>query len=76
MSALRDYLAATGQSMTAFAERVGVSRPHLSQIADFRCKPSLDVAYAITMATGGVISMAYWIEASPHNTHTKEGEPK
>ena len=46
---------------TAFAARVGISRAYLSQIMSGRKVPSLRVAAAISKATGGVISVTYWL---------------
>lgn len=55
---LKDYIAATGDTLTAFAARIGVSRRTLSRIIARERAPRPEIARRIVEATGGAVSMA------------------
>lgn len=57
----RDYLKSSGQSMTKFADRVGLSQSYLSELSSGRKTPSLETAYDIFTASGGKIPLTYWL---------------
>ena len=47
-----DYLEQTGKTQGYLAERLGVSRSHVSLIADRKRQPPLDLALKIVRVTG------------------------
>lgn len=55
---LREYIGASGDSLSAFAERVGLSRRTLSRIISDERAPQPDIARRIVEATGGSVPFA------------------
>ena len=55
---LLDHLKATDEGVTAFADRIKVSRNTIRKIAYRQRQPSLELANVITAATGGNVTHA------------------
>jgi DNA-binding transcriptional regulator YdaS (Cro superfamily) len=53
---LNEYLAENNMTMTAFAARVGVSRPAVSYWLCGKTRPAAPVAARIRQATGGKVT--------------------
>lgn len=64
MMDLSTYLAATGTSQRAFAEKVGISPSFLNEIIQGAKAPSLAVALKIVDAADGSVSMSSLLRAS------------
>lgn len=62
MENFKTYLASTNQTISSFADSLGVSRSFMSEIVSGKKNPSLDMACNIFVATGQKIDMAYWAE--------------
>lgn len=60
MMDLNTYLATTGTSQRAFAEKVGISPSFLSEILNGPKEPGLDTAQKIEAATGGAVKPNAW----------------
>ena len=60
MMTLADYLESTGETVSAFAERVRLSRVSVSRIKGGRQRPSWDAAQRIAIATGGRVPVESW----------------
>jgi len=65
MNDFRNYLKSTEQTLRSFAERIGISQSYLSELSDGKKTPSLQVAHDISVATGGVIGVTYWLNLAP-----------
>ena len=50
------YLAETGESQRAFAQRIGTTDANMSRIATGKARPSAELAEKIEAATGGKIT--------------------
>lgn len=61
MTKLHQYLKDTGQTFQQFADRIGISRSYLADFATFKRTPNLRIAYDISVATGYLIPLEYWI---------------
>lgn len=64
MMDLKTYLAATGTSQRAFAEKVGIAPSFLNEILRGTKAPSLAVALKICEAAGGSVPVASLVKAS------------
>ncbi len=53
---LQDYITQSGLTDAQFAERVGVSQPHINKIRRGVVSPSLSVAERIMEATNGKVT--------------------
>lgn len=62
MSTFRKYLKDTRQTLKSFATRMGYSGSYLSEIASGKKLPNLRLAHDISVATGGLVSMASWVK--------------
>ena len=66
MTVLAEYVKsarATGEVQAKVAERFGISRSYLSEIASGAKEPSLRVAFRIERATEGAVPASSWAEA-------------
>jgi transcriptional regulator with XRE-family HTH domain len=64
MMDLSTYLAQTGTSQRAFAEKVGISPSFLNEIVQGTKAPSLAVAIKIAEAADGAVSMASLVKGA------------
>jgi transcriptional regulator with XRE-family HTH domain len=60
MMDLKTYLAETGTSQRAFAEKVGVSPSFLNEILRTDKEPGLETAQRIATATDGAVAVSAW----------------
>lgn len=60
MMDLKTYLATTGTSQRAFAERAGISPSFLNEVLKETKEPGLEMAQKIASATEGAVSLAAW----------------
>ena len=60
MMDLKTYLAETGTSQRAFAEKAGLSPSFLNEMLQGTKEPGLDTAQRIASATDGAVSLAAW----------------
>lgn len=60
MMDLKTYLAKTGTSQRAFAERAGISPSFLNEVLRTTKEPGLEMAQKIAAATDGAVSLAAW----------------
>ena len=72
-------ITSSGETRTAWAERLGVSKSYLSDLLNGNRQPSLDVAVRIERLTNGAVPAASWIalpEAipapAPSDPHEKD----
>lgn len=56
------YLKQSGQTIGTFARKIGKSPSFLSEIASGKKIPSLKTAKAISVGTGGAISVTHWVD--------------
>jgi transcriptional regulator with XRE-family HTH domain len=68
---LRDIIIQSGQSQTAWAERLGISKSYLSSILSGKRRPALDLAVSIQRATNDQVLATSWISL-PEDTHEKD----
>lgn len=61
MAKLREHLKEKRITQRAFADRVGVSKAYMSEIASGLKVPSLEVAVRIQRATDGDVAVESWI---------------
>jgi transcriptional regulator with XRE-family HTH domain len=61
MEQLATHLKAAGTKRNEFARIVGISAPYLTQILSGLKRPSLDLAFRIETATGGVVPASCWV---------------
>ena len=66
MDRIRAYLTETGRTQRALAAQLGISPSHLSEIVSGRKRPSLDVAFDIERATGGMVPVQSWGPTHPY----------
>jgi transcriptional regulator with XRE-family HTH domain len=71
MTTLKQHLKDQGQSLSAFAKRIGVSPSHMSEIASGKKDPSFKLARAIYTETGGEIDLPFWIDLA----NRRESDP-
>lgn len=64
MCNLSEYLRRTGQTHEAFAKMVGVSRAHLTKIANGAAHPSRALMLRIEKATNGAVPVLAWFPTS------------
>lgn len=57
---VREYQAATGQSIEGAAERLDLSRPFLAQLLGGTRKPGHDTLEKIKLRTGGRVTADSW----------------
>lgn len=57
---ITDWLKENIVSRAALAERLGVSRGYMSDLANGNKKPSLEIAMRIHLATGGEVTLESW----------------
>ncbi|MCW2763364.1 MAG: hypothetical protein JWR85_3565 [Marmoricola sp.] len=62
---LLDHLAATGERVPEFADRIGEARNTIRKIAYRQRQPSLDLAVKIAAFTGGAVEAADMVIPSP-----------
>lgn len=60
MMDLKTYLAETGTSQRAFAERVGLSASFVNEMLQGTKEPRLDTAQKIAAATDGAVALSAW----------------
>lgn len=60
MMDLSTYLAATGTSQRAFAEKVGISPSFLNELLRTEKEPGLETAQKIATATDGTVPLEAW----------------
>jgi transcriptional regulator with XRE-family HTH domain len=63
MMTLSTYLASTGETQAAFAERIGIKPPHMSLILSGARLPSIIVAGRIERETGGKVPASSWVSS-------------
>ena len=56
------FLADEKTNVSQFAKRVPIGPSYMSEIANGRKKPSLEMACAISRATGRKLSAEYWLD--------------
>ena len=60
MMTLKTYLADTGTSQRAFAEKVGLSPSFVNEMLQGTKEPGLDTAQRIAAATDGAVALSSW----------------
>lgn len=58
-----EFITTSGETRSAWAARLGISRSYLSDILNGNRKPGLELAVRIERATGGEVPAAIWV---PH----------
>lgn len=61
----KEIIIQSGQSQTAWAERLGISKSYLSAILSGKRQPALDLAVRIQRATDDKVLATSWIAAAP-----------
>lgn len=61
MMNLAQYLESTGETVAAFAVRVGLNRVSVSRLKHGHQRPSWETAERIAEATGGAVPVTAWI---------------
>ena len=56
-----DLIRSSGETRSAWAQRLGISKGYLSDLLNGKRIPSLDVAVAIQRATDGKIAADSWV---------------
>lgn len=56
-----EYIRTSGHNRAAWADRLGISRPYLSDILNGNKVPSLELAARIERATDGAVMAASWV---------------
>lgn len=65
MPMFADFINQSGETQTAWAARLGVSKSYLSDLLGGKRRPSLDLAFRIERATGGAVPAAVWVQTAP-----------
>lgn len=60
MMTLAEYLHSTGETVSAFAERISLDRVSVSRLKNGRQRPSWKTAERIAEATGGRVPVEAW----------------
>lgn len=58
------YLNASGVKRTVFAEKLGISKSHMTELCQGKKKPGRELAFRIEAATVGVVAASTWSEAA------------
>jgi len=58
---LKAHIDSSGLTRAAWAKRLGVSEPYLSQLINRRKTPSLEIAGRIERETGGAVPAMSWL---------------
>jgi transcriptional regulator with XRE-family HTH domain len=66
-----EFIRNSGETRSAWAERLGISKSFLSDLLNQNRLPSLDLAVRIERATGGVVLASGWIK-DPANPPTPD----
>jgi DNA-binding XRE family transcriptional regulator len=76
MTKLREHLATTGTRQSDLAEKVGVSRPYMSQLVGGTKMPGLELAIKIEAATDGAVTVRSWLKSQrrPTPVHAERSE--
>lgn len=61
MDLLDQHIRSLGLTRSAFARRLGISAPYLTQILTGAKRPGLELAVAIERETGGAVPATAWI---------------
>ena len=61
MTQLLAHLTTTGETQSALAKRLGISRSHMNELAAGIKGPSLELAFAIERATMGAVPASSWV---------------
>ena len=56
-----DFINNSGETQTAWAGRLGISKSHLSEIIGGKKLPSLELAGRIEHESGGAVPMTSWV---------------
>ena len=64
---LGDFIKRSGETQTAWAERLGIGRGYLSDLLASKKLPSLALASRIERATGGAVPASSWIADDREN---------
>lgn len=59
---LQQYLEEAGLNQEAFAKRIGRTQVTVSRLCSGSARPSLDLAFIVERATGGVVKAASWVD--------------
>lgn len=62
---LQDYLVQFGIKQQALAEKLGISRSHISELANGQALPSLKLARDIELQTEGHVALQDWVPVPP-----------
>lgn len=74
MMDLSTYLADTGTSQRAFAERVGISPSFLNELLRTDKEPGLETAQKIAAETGGAVPLTAWPKLAAVVAAAREAE--
>lgn len=74
MTDFKLYLKLTGQTLTSFSQKLGISDNYLSLMASGSRPMKCQMAYDIEVLTGGFIPMSYW--ANKDRPHLADGVVK
>ena len=56
-----DFIRSSGETRSAWAQRLGISKGYLSDLLNGKRVPSLEIAVAIQRATDGKIAADSWV---------------
>lgn len=56
-----EFIRSSGLNRAAWADRLGISRPYLSDLLNGNKTPSLQLAFKIEQATGGKVPASAWL---------------
>lgn len=62
-----DYISKSGETRSAWADKIGVTRSYLSDILNGKKTPSLKVAVTIERMTGGEVKAVSWHPPDPES---------
>lgn len=76
---LKEFIERSPKSRAEWAKELRISEPFLSQLANGKKRPSLELAFQIERATGGAVPASSWVidggEGSPGLSDTRSPPP-